>query len=846
MNAATQLMNRWMGVDEPTPQDGSYQPHLEWYGPFLSVQDRYGPFLPNVKDTVIMASYVNENESKGLKSISEKVLGYQQTTYDQVTIKTMARRDWDGKGRLLSTGTDDITNGFDDDGNPVVVGHIDTVTVQRKMNQLSAGEVFNYGADDTICTAAFANFGLMVLELEGTDEIYDQVETYPAYLTAQGYVSGVDFSHESMRAQESDDDKAYDEAWKIVRDYLIKVGFDGTVTPTVVTSDEYKVHCETKGVKEDDDYIPFSLAGMGRIVKIVLGEEYLQHEGVRVKARTPAKWGKALADRHDLLSKAVSESRLDIINDIVSRAYDGEPVLDLGSPPQAARLLYDIMGLPVNIVNEATDLEKKFNQPLVKALYAHRNWRVGKGPEPSADQKALIRKKAKADDDAIKFAIAFDVGVVTDEIKSVLKAYGTMKAVYTRRNLFYRNYWPIKHWRTKKIHSSMNQCAAVTRRYSSSNPNFQQLPKKGEAIRFRRHFVPHKKNAVICSIDFSGQELRLAADISGDANMLSCYVGDNLKDIHSITASGAMKLKWSEGVVQHYLDTLGQGITNDEEGLYRLFMLLLKGNETPEKIKKMASDLRKDSKSVNFAAQFGGQALKLSETLIMPVADAQLFLTARSKMFPMVDVMAKEKQDEAMRLGYARTLMGARRHLAHAINSPNRQEASRAARQAWNMWIQGSAAEMTKLAMTRFWLSGAIYRFDARFFGPIHDELVTSVAKEHAEQFIRIKHWCMTQPYATMKVPVLGSISFGENFADQIECGDDYDEQSITDAKLAIDQARVKSMSGQDTFSIIRESRNLGLDPQVGIDTLESVVVQQKLAFKDAIAALKEKARATT
>jgi DNA polymerase-1 len=205
--------------------------------------------------------------------------------------------------------------------------------------------------------------------------------------------------------------------------------------------------------------------------------------------------------------------------------------------------------------------------------------------------------------------------------------------------------------------------------------------------------------------------------------------------------------------------------------------------------KKKADDLRKDSKNVNFAAQFGGQAVKLSETLIMSVEDAQLFLDARSAMFPEVDEAAIRAEDYCKKYGYALTMMGARRHLREAMISDDRWAASRAARQAWNMEIQGSAAEMTKLAMARLWKSGAIHKYDVRFIAPIHDELVTSVHRDHALEFIKIKHACMTAQYADMSnpndpnsVPIMGSISIGPNFADQIECGDWYIEENIREA----------------------------------------------------------------
>ena len=265
--------------------------------------------------------------------------------------------------------------------------------------------------------------------------------------------------------------------------------------------------------------------------------------------------------------------------------------------------------------------------------------------------------------------------------------------------------------------------------------------------------------------------------------MLACYIGDNLKDIHSITSSGAMKLKWGPEEVAKLFESHGADLISlyekeRGEGEYALFLRLRKlGKENS--IGKKADDLRKDAKGINFCAQFGGKAPKLAETLIMRLEDAQLFLDARSEMFPDVDKAALRAEEAAKSTGYAVTLMGARRHLRDAIASDDRGTAARAARQAWNMEIQGSAAEMTKLAMARFWKSGVLWTHDVRFIAPIHDELVTSINKDDVVEVTKIKHECMVAPYSTMQVPIWGSISIGPDFAHQHECGDWYIQEEI-------------------------------------------------------------------
>lgn len=750
----------------------------------------YHGFLRNVIDSRIMSSYVNENRSAGLKSLSKDLLGYDQVSYQQVTTKTILKSAWDGSGKLLREWapmiTDtvvDIDEGTGERTETVVeIPQAPMVDVQFKMNQLRAREVLSYGADDTICTAAVAGWFRIIMELERTWRTFMEVEQFPAYLTAKGYIDGVDFSLEDMAEMEADDNKAYDEAWPVLRDYLIKVGFDGTVCPvyTELTAASIKEIFTLLAPGHALKTQVRTASKLGKMITI-FAEGY---DGTEGREEDAALLEDSHLDKLRLFATLVEAGDLASINDLVKANFNGEPQLDLASPKQMGRLLYDFMGLPINIVNKPTQIEKIHAPDLAAAVLKFGRIKQGKALTMTDEEMKLLRKKAKADEDVINFALAFDADRIAEDARAALKAIGVMKKVMTRRSLFYKNYWFAKHWKDGKIHASANQCAAVTRRYSMSSPNLQQLPKKGEGVRFRGCFKPHRRDAVICSIDFSGQELRLAAEVSQDRNMLACYVGDNLKDIHSITAAGAMKLKWGAEAVRGYFESYGTDLDNNPEGLYTLFLRLRKCKDD-DALAKKADDHRKSAKVVNFAAQNGAGAQTISEKETMLLTDAQLFLDARGVMFPDVAVAAKAAEEKAKSLGYATTLLGARRHLRDAITSDDRGAASRAARQAWNFEIQGSAGEMTKLAMAKLWKSDFLWKYDTRFIAPIHDELVTSIHVNDVVEAVKIKHDCMTQPYASMTVPILGSISIGPDFADQNECGDWYIEPNI---KAALDK----------------------------------------------------------
>ena len=724
--------------------------YMEWGADWKDDPEYHG-FLRNVVDSAIMSSYVNENRSKGLKSLSSEVLSYEQETYQQVTTLAMSEhefRDRGSRGKVLQRSQEE--------------GVPDLLQVQYKMNDLTARHVLNYGADDSICSAALANHFICIMEIEKTWDVFMEVEQFPAYVTALAFVDGVEFSLETMRAMEKADDEAFDSAAPVLRDYLFKIGYEGTICPTFTDMDPASIHTA---------------------FLLLTGEEFPNKRLRKLDSisKTIVQWGEEAddeaAERARLLAGIIDEGSVGLMSDLVARYFEGEPKLDLNSPKQMARLLYDVMKLPVNLTNDVTAIEYMHSKPLAEAVRKHKKWRMGDIENLSLDEWALVRKKAKADDDAISFALAFNADQIDDDARAALKAVSTIKTVMTRRQLFYSNYWRLVHWKDGKIHSQANQCAAVTRRYSMSNPNLQQLPKHGEGVAFRGCFLPHRKDAVVCSIDYSGQELRLAAERSQDKNMLACYIGEHLKDPHSITASGAMKMKWGVAAVKELAAKYGSDLIG-EDAEYELFLRLRK---TPE-VKKKADDLRKDSKNVNFTAQFGGQALKASSRLIMLPKDAQLFLDARNEMFPGIVVAAKKAEDLCKKTGRAYTMMGAIRHLEAGITSDDRGEAARAARQAWNMEIQGSASEMTKIGVGRLWKSGALHKYDVKFFAIIHDELVDSVHKDHALEYIRIKHECMTGPYANMKVPILGSISIGPNFKDQHEAGDDFDGDAVLGA----------------------------------------------------------------
>jgi DNA polymerase I-like protein with 3'-5' exonuclease and polymerase domains/5'-3' exonuclease len=658
-------------------------------------------FLPNVYDTMVMKSYVDENSSIALKACSETILGYKQTSYEEVT-----------QG--------------------------------RKMRELTAAEAFNYGCDDTICTSALYNYFRFWMEIENTLHIYEAVERKPAYLNALRYVRGTAISLEKMFELEKADEKTAAAAWATVRDFLIKRGWEGTVCPRVETPAD------------------LTAAKIKEIYEIVAQEELRKEDGKAVLIKKADKLIAFVREKDELLGSVLEAAlggEVGPLNDLIKVNFGGEPAFNPDSPPQMKKLLYETLGLPVRLHNKPTDA-----------------------------MRAEGRKQGnpKADDFALQFAIKYDADKGEDVVK-VLKAVQDMRVMGTRRKLYYVPYRSVRHWKDNLVHANVNQCFTVTRRYSASGPNTTQLPKNakhGHPARFREVFVAHHKRAVVVSLDFKAQELVNIAEQSQDPNLLLCFApppGQKPKDLHVMTGAGIWKKKTVKDLCRMagYPDTeYAACVARWARMDYDQFLKIYKDPTHVDH--KLAGELRQIGKKVNFTTEYGAQAPKIAETLVIEEAEAKVYIEAKYEQFPRAEQWKKDViANEVQKLGYTTTMLGARRHLRDKVMSGNRIESSGAERQGVNFKIQGSCAEQTKLAEGRFWEHDLCFKYDALYIGPIHDEVVWSVGVEDLIPWLREAHSLMIENYGGMKVPIISSISFGPDFGQQIEVGDVVDENII-------------------------------------------------------------------
>ena len=277
--------------------------------------------------------------------------------------------------------------------------------------------------------------------------------------------------------------------------------------------------------------------------------------------------------------------------------------------------------------------------------------------------------------------------------------------------------------KTGRVHTSYAQAVAVTGRLSSNNPNLQNIPIRTERGReIRKAFIPRDKNYVLLSADYSQIELRIVAAISGDPNM--CTAFREGKDIHSATAA-------------------------------RVF-----GVEEKEVTKEM----RYKAKSVNFGIIYGQGAFGLADNLGISRTEAKEIIDNYKKQFSNIQKYMDDTINFAREHGYVQTLMGRKRWLKD-INSANFTVRGFAERNAINSPIQGTAADMIKLAMIRIHEEFRKGGFRSKMLLQVHDELVFDAHKTELDIIKPLIMRCMqTALPLPNEVPSIAEVGSGVNW----------------------------------------------------------------------------------
>jgi len=276
--------------------------------------------------------------------------------------------------------------------------------------------------------------------------------------------------------------------------------------------------------------------------------------------------------------------------------------------------------------------------------------------------------------------------------------------------------------KTGRVHSNFNQARAATGRLSSENPNLQNIPIKDEAGReIRKAFIPRDEDHILLAADYSQIELRLIAEISGDDFMLEAF--HEGRDFHRATAAKVYKVEFDE--------------------------------VTPEQ--------RRNAKTVNFSIIYGAGATNLSRQLNIRRADAKALIDNYFEQFKGLKAYMNDTVDFAREHGYVKTL-GGRKRILRDINSRNGLARSNAERMAINTPIQGSAADMIKLAMIRIHKLLAEKPFKTKMIMQVHDELVFDVYKPELEELRNLIIDNMKDALPGISVPILVEVGTGLNW----------------------------------------------------------------------------------
>ncbi len=250
--------------------------------------------------------------------------------------------------------------------------------------------------------------------------------------------------------------------------------------------------------------------------------------------------------------------------------------------------------------------------------------------------------------------------------------------------------------RDGRIHTSYNQAVAATGRLSSNNPNLQNIPIRTEKGReIRKAFIPRNEDYTLLAADYSQVELRIIAHLSKDKDMIEAF--KNGLDIHTATAARVY------------------GVDYDE----------------------VTKDMRRNAKTVNFGIVYGISAFGLSEQLGIPRREAADIINNYFEKYPGVKEFMNTTIDFAKEHGYVETILGRRRYL-NDINSANAVVRGFAERNAINAPIQGSSADMIKVAMINIFKEFEKKKLKSKMILQVHDELVFDLFKEEEQQVRKI------------------------------------------------------------------------------------------------------------
>jgi DNA polymerase-1 len=278
------------------------------------------------------------------------------------------------------------------------------------------------------------------------------------------------------------------------------------------------------------------------------------------------------------------------------------------------------------------------------------------------------------------------------------------------------------HPKTGRIHTSFNQTVTATGRLSSSNPNLQNIPVRSEEGRRIRQAFIAEPGHILLSADYSQIELRLLAHLTEDPLLIESFQKN--QDVHARTASELFQVP----------------------------------------VATVSADQRRQAKTINFGIIYGMGALRLARALDIPTKTAQAYITQYFARYQRIKSYMDGILEEARVRGYVTTLLGRRRYVPE-LQSQNAQIASAAERAAVNTPIQGTAADLIKMAMVAIDRRLEQGRLRTRMLLQVHDELLFEVPEKEVEQVKKLVREVMENVKA-LRVPLRVDIGTGRNWAE--------------------------------------------------------------------------------
>lgn len=716
-----------------------------------------------VWDTFPMASHVDENLELGLKQLSSHWLGYPQMTYKETLEKHGA----------------------------------------ADMSELTGEQTVSYGCDDSTVTAHLFDLFWLILTCEGTWEFVRDKEFEFVHETVRGFLTGVKLDADYIKQLDVESREAHDKAMQVLREKLPEHCSDFN-QPGAETLFFDLMELESAKA-EDEGWSTEKIDAVRNKLweRCYLGSQYIpyqviQHESTLKPTNKPlSKTAELLGFSNPVINKTskkffetwIGDMRpeaagdedktkfLDLLRDVINAGALKKPETD----SYKALLAFIAVKLDDKGKVEEVGDELNFNSPnqMQELLYCKLGLPIrvrSKIQHGSARHRLKLKGSPSTDAKAVNMAFAEDVSK-DDWRYPILEAYRTAKTELTAQSLFYG---PLPLWvhpADGMTHPQIKNCGTVTRRPSGTSFNILQLTKK-DGGKLRSSIKPRTEEHVIVSADFNGQELRILTSECQDPALVDAYIGENKKDVHSLTAAAISPafLGNAHWVAEH--EITGQPVTQLGQLGYEDYMAYRKGDDPL--VAKAMNDIRKAAKGVNFLIVYMGGYDTLALNLLIKVELAKQLMDQTFKSYPRVKEWQQETIEFARKHGYTITAYGTRRHLGNGLFSDNDEVRSRLERQGVNSVIQGGAAGILKEVMAAAYRRQLFEKTGSALIAPIYDELAATVPKAAVVDYcLELKEIMEVTPPGH-NVPMLAEFSVSEkDFGSLVELGADINHDII-------------------------------------------------------------------